>query len=379
MKILILSSSSDLYGGSKIMSIVAETLSEHGHHPIVVLSEKGPLVNYLKEKNIEVRIIRLGILRRKYFTPAGLINRIKVSNEAWKKLKTIVESENIDVIYSNTTSVLIGSYLAYKMKVRHVWHIHEIITKPVWFSKTIGYLLKTYGDQVIVVSEAVKKHWSVYVDNLPLIRIYNGIDNHPYLIDNSTIRSELSISKSTPIIGMIGRVNHWKGQNYFMDILTEVNKKYPNCHYIFVGDAFQGNENLEEKLNKSITYSGIKDQIHNLGYRSDIANILAGLDIFISPSTSPDPFPTVILEAMASAKPVFATEHGGAKEMIINHETGVLIPLNDAKQSATMIIDYLNHPDKLKRLGQNARIRFNENFSLKKFSSSIIQFFNSLA
>src|SRR5690606_37353385 len=104
MNVLILNSSSDLYGGCKIMSIVADTLQQAGHRPIVVLSETGPLVSYLEKMGIEVRIIRLGILRRKYMNVPGLFNRIKVSRKAWVALASLVDQENIEVIYSNTTS-----------------------------------------------------------------------------------------------------------------------------------------------------------------------------------------------------------------------------------------------------------------------------------
>lgn len=378
MNVLILNSSSDLYGGCRIMSIVAETLLLDGHRPIVILSENGPLVAFLEEKGIDVRIIRLGILRRKYMNIPGLFNRIKVSRKAWSTLSTLIDQEKIDVIYSNTTSVFIGGFLAKKKRLRHVWHIHEIITKPHWFTSAIAFLLKRYGDQVIVVSDAVKNHWAKHLGQFPMQRIYNGIDVSPYLQVQSALKAELKLQNEVPVIGMIGRVNHWKGQHYFLEIANIIHQSRPDCHFVLVGDAFPGNEHLETELTKAIDQSGIPSHIHNLGYRTDIPNILRGLDIFVSPSTLPDPFPTVILEAMASAKPVIATEHGGATEMIADPETGGLIPIDDAAAAAKIMLDFLNHPAKLTLAGTKARERILNKFSLESFQGHILSLFNAL-
>jgi len=112
MNILVLGASSDLYGGSKILSIVANILAEGKHNPIVVISETGPLVEELAKHNVEVKIIRLGILRRKYMSISGILNRITVTRSAWKALNSLIDDRKIDLIYSNTTGVFIGAFLA---------------------------------------------------------------------------------------------------------------------------------------------------------------------------------------------------------------------------------------------------------------------------
>ena len=76
MRILLLHSSSDLYGASKIFLQTVKILLKRGHHCIVVLSSDGYLVEELKSLGVQVEIINLGILRKKYFSPTGLLNRI---------------------------------------------------------------------------------------------------------------------------------------------------------------------------------------------------------------------------------------------------------------------------------------------------------------
>ncbi|MFC4213100.1 glycosyltransferase family 4 protein [Pedobacter lithocola] len=379
MNILVLGASSDMYGGSKILSIVVKILAEGNHKPIVVLSETGELVDELRRLNVEVRIIRLGILRRKYLSVAGIINRIQVTGSAWKALNKIVVEDKIDLVYSNTTGVFIGAFLAKKRDLKHIWHVHEIIAKPIAFTKVMGYLLNRYSDKIIVVSESVKAHWAKYIKNREINRIYNGIDTSSYGKNAGTLRQELNINETDVIIGMIGRVNNWKGQDYFIDIAKIILKTLPNTKFIIAGDAFPGNEHFVDKLVNRIKKELPSDALHYIGYRTDIPNILNALDIFVLPSILPDPFPTVILEAMASAKPVVATNHGGATEMVLDGESGILIPFNDANLSATKILDLVLDKHKISNMGKLGKKRIDSLFSLEMFKKSILNIFDELS
>ncbi len=110
MRILFLHGSSDLYGASKIFLQTVQILHQQGHACIVVLSSEGPLVNELKTRGVQVEIVNLGILRRKYFTPWGLLNRLYQWFYANISLQKIIKQQNIELVYSNTAAVLIGGY-----------------------------------------------------------------------------------------------------------------------------------------------------------------------------------------------------------------------------------------------------------------------------
>jgi len=376
MNILILGTSSDLYGGSKILSIVAKILADNNHKPIVVLSETGELVDELKKLGVEVRIIRLGILRRKYFSVPGILNRINVTGKAWNLLSKLIEDEKIDILYSNTTGVLIGAFLARKKKIKHIWHIHEIITKPKIFTRVLSFLIEKYSHNIIVVSNAVKQHWEKHIHKRAITRVYNGIDTSIYGQGEESLKQELNLNNNEFLIGMIGRVNHWKGQDYFIDIAKLILEKQPNVKFVIAGDAYPGNEHLVDKLVTRIENENLKNAIYYIGYRTDIPNILNSLDVFVLPSTSPDPFPTVILEAMASSKPVIATGHGGACEMIADNETGLLIPFDNAQQSAGKILKLITNKKRLSEMGKLAKVRIETLFSLKMFTKSILNIIN---
>lgn len=371
MNILVLHSSSDLYGASKILLQTISYLSKKDHKIIVIVSEEGPLTDLIKKEGCEVRIVKLGILRRKYFTPAGLINRITAIKKATAQIKEIVSSNNIDIIYSNTTTVLAGAFLARKMNIRHVWHLHEIITQR-WLSKIIGWIVNRYSDKVIVVSNAVKKYWKQHVDENKITVVHNGLEYQKYLLaDGASLRNELGLSEEDILIGMVGRVHPWKGQTYFLNIAKHVLDVYPDVKFIMVGDVFPGNEYLYDEIQKTKSDLGISDQVIDLGYRKDIPQILSALDVFVLPSILPDPLPTVVLEAMAAAKPVVATAHGGSTEMVVHGETGFLVPWDDASEVASIILKLISNRVTSRQFGNKGRERVKTLFSSAAYFNNI--------
>lgn len=364
-RILMLHSSSDLYGASKMFLLSIISLKNKGLQPVVVLSDEGPLVEAIQKLDIEVHIQKLGILRRKYFNLSGLINRIKTISAAKRYLSTLVKEKKIGLIYSNTSAVLVGGWVAKKSCIPHITHLHEIIQSPNWLRMFLGKIINKNSNKVIVVSQAVKNNWIDQIESEKITLVYNGIDFQYYQQVRDDIVDELpEVTPGTLFIGMIARINHWKGQNYFIEIAQLLSRDFDNLHFVIVGDAFPGTEYFIDELNDTISKSGIKEKISYLGYRKDIAEVLNTLDIFVLPSILPDPLPTTVLEAMASGKPVIATIHGGALEMVINGETGFLIPHDNAKLAAEAIQKMVDNPTLRLAMGRRGRERVVEKFSL---------------
>lgn len=373
MKILMLHGSSDLYGASKILLVTVQTLVNNGNQVTVILTESGPLAHLLTEAGASVLFIRLGILRRKYKSVAGLMNRIAVLRKAYLSICTLIRQQQFDVVYSNTTAVLAGAFAAKRTRTRHIWHIHEIIESPRWLYRFLGQTLNYYSDTVIAVSGAVAKSWSKYVHKEKIICVYNGIDYSPFLEATGNFRAEIKAAESDVIIGMIGRVHPWKGQGYFLDIAAALKPKFENLHFVMAGDAFPGNEYLYTELAAKVGSYGLQKDVTDLGFRNDIPALLQGFDILILPSVLPDPFPTVILEAMASGKPVAATAHGGALEMIEDGISGFLIPVDDAAAAAVKLEPLIKDVSLRRQVGEAARVRVLKEFSRTAFENKMLK------
>ncbi len=371
MNILFLHSSSGMYGASKILVQTIKALGDDLKKAVVCLPEDGMLKEKLEEVGAEVIIMPLGILRRKYFNPIGMINRAYNLSKASSRIKQIIRQHNIDIVYSNTTAVLAGAWATRGGMAKHVLHIHEIIEKPKFFANFIAKIIKNRSDKSIVVSNAVKKHWDgVYGgDDGKIVVIHNGIEGEQFSNgDRGKIRKEIGLDDDTLLVGMIGRVHYWKGQSYFLDMAAEMKTLHPKIKYLMVGDAFPGYEYLYDEINEKIEKLGLIDNVIQMRFRKDIHDIMSALDIFVLPSILPDPFPTVILESMHASKPIIATAQGGALEMIKHGVTGYHVPIGDAQKAKEIFAPLFDNEQQRQSFGEAGKRRVTEEFSLEKYT-----------
>ncbi len=370
--VLFLQSSSELYGSGRIILQVLEIYQKQGLTPVVLLTGAGPITSELARLGIKYYIQNLGILRRKYMSPTGLWNRTQMNLKALKFLDELDEKYSFELVYSNTLAVVVGAYWASKNHLPHIWHIHEILKGPKVLVSFLRRLLDRSTPAPVVVSEAVKKHWKSKLKISQPRVIHNAIPYQEFLKGDFELISELNDSVDNLVISMIGRINPGKGQLFFLDIAEQILKSYPHCKFVMVGDPFPGYESIEEEILQRINSGILKDRVINLGFRTDVPAILSQTDIFVLPSVLPDSFPTVILEAMASGKPVVATDSGGSREMVKEGETGYLISIGDVNAAAQAIIELIDDPDKRRRYGIQARERVLKEFGQGKFEEETI-------
>lgn len=381
-KILYLHTGAELYGADIVLLTLLKGLDKDKYKPIVVLPSKGPLVTELKANNIEVHIIEYPILRRQYFTPKGLINYATTYFGSCKTIIKLVNNRGVDIVHVNTIAVLEGIYVAKKLKLPLIWHVHEILEKPRIVYKFTSALIGLFATKIVAVSDAVKQHLlkSGFIKESKIDVIYNGVDNEKFNpeIDSSNLRRELNIPEKAFVIGMIGRVNAIKGQDEFVKIVSILAKKYENVYGVIVGDAFPGQEWRVSKLIENIENSGQKEKIKYLGYRSD-ANVLHSLfDVYMLPSVSSDSFPTVVLEAMASRKVVTGYKNGGICEMVSDRESGFLEPIGESTKLANDIEKVIINDNLYRSMAQKGYERNKMYFSLDSFYKKFNEFYESL-
>lgn len=369
--ILFLHAGAEMYGADKVMLDLIKKLDKRKYNPIVILPTNGILVDALKNENVNVEVMPYPIMRRKYFNPKGLIQygfgMLKYTN----KIAKIAKKYNVDLVHTNTAATLEGSFVSRKLHIPQLWSIHEIIVNPKIMYTVTSKLIAKYSSITITDSKAVKDHLNAsgYFKKDSVSVIYNGVDSNRFKPENdcSYLYDEWNIPKTARIIGMMGRVNSWKGQGDFLKATNIIMAKYPDVYTVFVGAAFEGEEWREKELADSIAQSPFKDRIINKGYRTDSEGIYKLYDVFVLPSTNPDPLPTVVLEAMATGKPIVGYKHGGVCEMVKDGYNGLLAEVRNPEDLAVKIESLLIDEDRRKEMGENSRKRLLEKFSIETY------------
>ncbi|WP_232424840.1 glycosyltransferase family 4 protein [Algoriphagus resistens] len=371
MNVLFLHSTSDLYGSARIFLEVIKIYNSLGVKPVVVLSGEGPLAESLREINVSVKIQNLGVLRRKYNSPRGLMNRGGRILKTYVFLNSLHKQYKFALVYTNTLGVLVGAFWAKRHKLPHIWHIHEVLEGPKALVDLMVKLLDSSTPQPIAVSKSVGDFWQ---EKLTIARpqvIYNGIPYGDFLEVYPNPKSAFQIPAEKLVITMIGRINPGKGQLFFLELAKRLCITFPELKFVMVGDAYMGYETIGEEIAEFVMQNKLQDNVIDLGFRKDIPRVLAATDIFVLPSILPDSLPTVILEAMASGCPVVATRSGGASEMVIEDQTGFLIPINGIEQGVSALIKLILSPELRKTFGEAGRNHVLENFSLENFRENI--------
>lgn len=382
INIMYLHAGAEMYGADKVMFDLIRNLDKNKFKPYVVLPQNGVLVDALRGVGVDVTVIPYPIMRRKFFNPKGILQYGGGLLKYGKQLSKFAKEKHIDVIHTNTSAVLEGCRVSRACHIPQLWEIHEIIVSPKVMYKVTSKLIAKYATLTVTVSNAVRDHLyrSGYFKPNSIKVIYNGVDANRFNPNNdsSYLREEWNIPEDAPVVGMIGRVNRWKGQGDFLKAANILLEKYKNLYVVFVGSAFEGEEWREKELKNEIEESPYKDRIIDSGYRKDVEGVHSLFDIFVLPSTSPDPLPTVVLEAMASGKPVVGYKHGGICEMVKDGYNGLLADVNNPEDLAAKIDTVLSDDEFRVTMGGRSRQRLLEKFSYASYVKNFSETYKGL-
>lgn len=384
--ILFIHQSAELYGSDKTILMFISSLDKNKYLPIVILPFDGPLKREFEKNNIKVVIAPVLKLYRKMFTPKGVVQFLKEYKEGLKTLKDLHDKYKFDIVYSHTLASLIGIVFAKKFKIKHLWHVQEIIAKPVLFNKGFKKLLSLKCNDIAVYdSKTTMEFW--IKDNPFLAKrsefVCNGLDvsqkPEPNLESIQQIRNEFfKVQPDELVIALVGRINSWKGQPLLLDAFQSIAKKYKNVKLVFIGSAPPNQEFFEINLNAKIIDYKLQDRVLIIPFQENIWQFWDAIDIAVVPSTEPEPFGMVAIEAMLSKKPVIAANHGGLTETVVHNHNGLHFEPNNAKALAEGLEVLLQDENKRKQFGENGYSRTIEHFSLEKHVEKFERIFEKL-
>jgi glycosyltransferase involved in cell wall biosynthesis len=331
----------------------------------------GLLVAELEAADIECHVLSITCLSRATLSlsallclPAKLIKSIRVINFALK-------GRHVDLVHSNTLAVLSGAIWACCYHVPHIWHVHEIIIHPKWVRKVYAFLLYCFADLIICVSNATKEN---LLKDMPALArkiqvVWNGL-NRDIPVNKVMVhqyRQQLDIQGSEILIVLLGRINRLKGQRLLVEaagILWPQGMR--NLRMVIVGSVVPGQEHFLKALQQAISESPAKHCFMLQPFTQDVWSILDACDIVVIPSTEPESFGMVALEAMAASKPVVAADHGGLSEILIQGDTGLLVPPGDAIALAEAIKQLAQDVSLRSKMGESGALRYRSEFTLDR-------------
>ncbi len=382
--ILFFHQSAELYGSDKTLLFLVKYLKENSQfNPIVVLPNEGELTLILHELNISYIITPVLKLSRGMFR---ILELFKMPFQVIKSINYIskqVKGMEITLIHSNTLAVLLGGIYAKIKGVPHVWHIHEIIEHPRFAKFIYPKLVNSFSKTVIFNSVASQN--SMCKSNASLIGkaqvVWNGISRKTEILGAEKIveiKNFYNIDRDNIIIGLVGRISRWKGHELLLEAFNDLSQEFPNISLIFVGSIPPNQTLYKDKLETKIKDFGLQDKCLIIPFQKDIWNLYDIFDFTVVPSTEPEPFGLVSLEAMVSKKAVIGANHGGLKEIITHNETGLLFEPNNIDELKLSLRIFITDKQKRDKMAENGYLNARTNFSEKKYVSNIINVYEKL-
>ncbi|NQX97371.1 MAG: glycosyltransferase family 4 protein [Flavobacteriales bacterium] len=362
--------SAELYGADRILVNALKAVPVDVYKKVYLFRE-GPLRRLIESsvENAEI-IIRsdMPVIYREIFSPLGIMKFIKEWFMFLLFLRKEKQQNKFVSAYVNTLSCSFLLPLLWLLRIRRFVHVHEIIDSPKIIGAITAWISQLFANKIVCVSKAVLSGLKRYVKNIEQkgVVIHNGINA---IIVNPKRKS------TTLKFYLFGRIKPEKGQWFLIEALATIPKeKLINTKFILMGGVLEGQEQVLTELQEKIVNYDLQEYVLIKDFASNIESAMSDADVCLIPSLMKAPFPTTVLEAMSAAKPVITTNHGGAKEAVIDQETGFLVNPNNLEELANSIVTLIDRKFELPRLGRNARRRYQKRFTINHFNRNWVNF-----
>jgi glycosyltransferase involved in cell wall biosynthesis len=353
VKILQISSAKNFGGGEKHLVDLCRGLTGRGHEIFVIVR---PHADWLE---------RLSFLPDKNLLKLPLRNSFDVFSSA--KIARFIRAEEIEIVHAHVAR----DYPLAALAVRLARRAKLILTRHVLFPvKSLHKLALSNVAKAIAVSSAVEANLQKIFDSKKIVSIPNGIEIGKWSNANrrelrEAFRFQHDIPLDALLIGTIGELKPLKGQEDFIMAAQIIAAKFPGSRFVVVGKDNSFERNFRRKLKRLVKVFGLEERFLWLDWVEDTAEILHSLDVFVSASHS-ESFGLSILEAMASGVGIVAAATEGAKELLENDRTGMIVPLENPVVLAEAVGELLKDTEKSETLGSQARKIAEDKFSLEK-------------
>jgi glycosyltransferase involved in cell wall biosynthesis len=327
----------------------------------------GPMVNECRELGIKTQMLQAGRVRHvhRYIATIRKIARISQWHHASLILSWLAKGQ----LYGGAAAALIG--------LPSAWYQASTPSPNSWMDR-LATLMPAAS--VITVSSAGAAAQARLIPARRVDLIYPGVDMKIFdperLPSAQTMRLRLGLPPEGPVIGIVGRLQSWKGMHVIIEALPTVLVRFPSATCVVVGGRHDLEPDYPEFLQQTVRRLNVSSQVFFVGHQTNVEDWMQAMDIVVHASDN-EPFGIVVIEAMALGKPVVAGADGGPTEIITNGADGLLVPYGDVQGVASAVLRLLEDPEASKRMGQRARTRARD-FSSDEYVERFIRLLKEL-
>ncbi len=386
-KILFVGHATSIGGGERSMLELAAALERGRYEPAFVLpSPPGPLADALAARGEKIIFYdatpALLSFRRADVTPTkGRFWRlVPAAVAAARALRFIFKAEGADIIHTNTQKAhILATVAAWGLGVPVVWHMRDILKGP--FARAALDALALVGaTKVVAISRAVAAQFRLARRKVTVI--YNAVAAPPGLTDarapREALRAAWKIPAEAKVVGCVGQIAPWKGQDVFVDAAALLAPVFPDLHFVVVGGPLYGAREYFDYLKNEADRRGLATRFVFTGQVADGATTTSAFDALVHTPREDEPFGRVVVEAMARGVPVVAAARGGIPEVLAGGEGTLVAPPADARAVAAAVAGVLCRPVRAAAMAARGRATFEGRFRLERLAAEVATLYDAV-
>jgi glycosyltransferase involved in cell wall biosynthesis len=370
--------SAELGGAEYALMRLLSAMDQTRWHPVIVLSEDGPLAEVLRSRSLEVYVLALdpgvakarkGSLERNFWNRPAIAF---VSAQYVARLARFFRERGVDIVHTNSMKAhVLGGLAAATARIPLLWHLRDSLHPACLPSVALGvmrFLARNLPKHIVSVSQSVASD-ALGAEKLKRCSVvYDGLDQECF--ENPVALPVLG--KVPPWrVGIAGRLCAWKGQHVFLEAAAKLLERGWNIQFEILGGPLFGQEPYAERLINFISSCKLDENVTCSGQVSDVPRRIRDWDLLVHASTLPDPCPNVVLEAMAAGVPVVGANSGGVPELLDGGRCGALFAPDNPEALCAAIVSLLNNPSQRRAFAQLARLKALESFRSERVAREV--------
>ncbi len=347
---------STIGGGENQLINLVKYLDKGTYSPIIVCPDAGEFSAELEKLDVPVYFCHLPGWRKAGLFPFRLL--------AAARLTGLAREHHIDLVH---TSDLWLNYYVWRvgrsLGIPTISHARNPL-KP----EDIGKHLFGRFDKVIAISCRIKE--PLVLGGMPegkIEVIYDGIDLSEFnpAIGSDVLRRDYALHRH--LVGLVGRIEPFKRQREFVQVMDEVLKVRQDVSFLMIGDPAKNRSGYMREVQRAIERYHVAEYVVLTGHRRDMPEVLTSLDVMVTLSGG-----SVMMEAMACGRPVIMASRARPADLRIvqDGETGLVVPYDDLHSVSKAILRLLDDDEMRKQMGKAGRERVEKLFDIRKITRS---------